>query len=268
MLSIKVNNKNSGDLIELYTDSAPGSSSASHTLIAFDLSTIPVGATILSAELSLNAFDVDTVPGGADVAIHSLLESWTETGVTYQSPDGIATWSWPGNYAATPAASTTLLLEVLGWYNWDMTNLIRSWHRGELSNHGMVLLGTEDRNWAAFNSSDNPDPVSRPKLTVTYSCPCGTGCSAPVAGYYRDELTSLTCDPAIDYSGSNGTLDWSTYSWTEINDDGDPCLGGVKIIDDLGDNSLEISDTGKTIQRQVDMSSFFPATLNFNPLLG
>jgi uncharacterized repeat protein (TIGR01451 family) len=84
--------------------------------------------------------------------------------------------------------------------------------------------------------------------------------SIPVS--FRDELTAQT------YDGTNGSIDWGTSPWSEINDDTDPTGGRVRVVTDSGDYSIRIRGRGQdTIQRGVvrsaDLSTFSDATLNF-----
>jgi hypothetical protein len=451
----KNNDFNSGLEEDLFLENAPDAVNAHLSLLGFDLAVIPPGSAIISAELELYAFDVDTAPAGADATAHRLLEPWTEADVTYQSPDGSSSWTWPANFEAAPAATTTLVINNTGWQSWDLTALVEGWVNGKYPNHGLVLAGSPDLYWSAFRSSDYPDdPSLRPRLTVTYACecggsfqeltlqpgpegqdtfivpggnsdknhgastglvvknagqrtlikfavptlpagasivsaslmlnmeslanynfpgyldvfrltqywvegaldgvtipadgvtwdtydavnpwstaggdynatleastpvdpalgwhswdvtdlvtswadgsqqnyglmikgrtyvqnavftsgdgatpdlhpkliitydcPCGTSCIAPSDpnAFYRDEFTSLSCNESIDYSGSDGTIDWSPWSWTEVNDSMGSCGGGVRLRNDLGSNRISLSDSGRGAEREVDLASF------------
>jgi hypothetical protein len=176
------NDSENGLQEDLFIESAEGASNAKHVLLNFDLSSIPAGSIISSAELSLSAFDVDTLAGGADVTAHRLLEPWVEAEVTYQDADSTTAWTWPANFDAAPAATVTLFKDNLGWYTWNLTDLVTQWFTGIHPNNGLVLLGTSNLYWSAFHSSDFADPALRPKLVINYSCPCGVDCSGGTPG--------------------------------------------------------------------------------------
>jgi Tfp pilus assembly protein PilX len=451
----KPNDANSGYSLDMFIDNAPDTNNANISLLDFDLAVIPPGSTVTSAVLELYAHALDTVPAGAAVTAHRLLEPWTEDGVTYQVSDGSTPWTWPANYEAAVAATSTLVIGIPGWQSWDLTAMVAGWVDGKYPNHGLVLTGTPDLYWSAFRSSDYTTDISqrprltvnyscecggsfqelvlqpgpegqdtfiepgansdknhggstglvvknagqrtlvkfavptlpagasivsasllmnmeslanynlpgyldvfrvtqywvegtqdgvtipadgvtwdtydavtpwsiaggdynatleastpvdpalgwhswdvtdlvtawadgsqqnyglmikgrtyvqnatftsgngaaaelRPKLVVTYDCPCGANCIAPSdpTAFYRDEFTSLTCNEAIDYIGSDGTIDWSPWSWTEVNDSMGSCGGGVRLNNDLGSNRISLSDSGRGAERQVDLASF------------
>ena len=72
-------------------------------LLRFDLSALPAGAVINSATLELT---VNRVWAGGTVAARRVTESWTETGATWNSRDGVTAWTTAGGSSdSTNAAS-------------------------------------------------------------------------------------------------------------------------------------------------------------------
>lgn len=77
-------------------------------------------------------------------------------------------------------------------------------------------------------------------------------------GSYRDEFRSVT------YSGSDGTLDWSSQPWVELNDDGDKTAGVLHVHeggDCVAPNCLHmyadaLTLDGVGVQRPADTSVF------------
>jgi hypothetical protein len=169
----KLSDKNNGALDFIDTEY---SSSSDFALIEFDLGTLPVGAHILEARLGLYAYSGNVGPGAA-VTLYRLTQPWTETGVTYQVSDGSTPWTWPANYDAVHPASQAALSSGAGWFEWDVSALVASWHRGDLPNRGMALIPNSAVYYKAFYSGEATlDPTLRPKLTVTYACECGVTC--------------------------------------------------------------------------------------------
>ena len=202
----KANDTNKGVFPDLYVDTTYDTQNSHLSLLGFDLSGIPSEAIVNSAALSLYAYDVDAGIGGADITAHRLLEPWTEDGVTYDFSDGSTPWVWPANFEPVAESYTTFFKDSLGWYTWDLTDLVIKWITGVYPNNGLVLQGTSLIYWAAFHSSDYSDPALHPKLTISYNCPCGVVCGSvgPIAHWKLDETSGLT---AMDSAGGHdGTL--------------------------------------------------------------
>ncbi|MBL0273815.1 MAG: DNRLRE domain-containing protein [Chitinophagaceae bacterium] len=141
------------------------------SLLRFDLSSIPSGVTISSAQLQ---FYVDVEGEGFNM--HRMLVPWNESTVTYASignrhfaPDNIDAQSsvnanWPGNALYTGLITVSV-----------PASTIQDWINGTLPNNGWLMIATDplpDGNGQQLRSRENttstPD-VDHPKLTVTYS---------------------------------------------------------------------------------------------------
>lgn len=157
-------------------------------LLAFDLSVIPPGATVLSATLTLTMSK--TIGGESVVALHAVTAGWGEgasdaageEGAGATAEVGDATWLhtfydtdlWGqpgGDFEPVPSAATAV--EGPGVYHWASPGLsadVASWLAGPATHHGWALLGDEtaDRTAKRFDSREN-DPANRPRLTITYS---------------------------------------------------------------------------------------------------
>ena len=85
---------------------------------------------------------------------------------------------------------------------------------------------------------------------------------------YRDEFSNLNCN-AADYTGSDGTLDWSPWAWAEGFDDGSSCTGSViltedDVVPDPNNYRLRISGNTRSVERTADLSAFTTAWLSFD----
>ena len=79
-------------------------------------------------------------------------------------------------------------------------------------------------------------------------------------GTYRDEFNERI------FSGSDGTLDWSTTPWEEVGESDGATNGDVKVRTDLSDYQLRIKDNdngGEGVERIADLSGATTATLTF-----
>ncbi len=231
-------------------------------LLQFSLFSIPADAQVNSAVLELNLEGIGS-GGIASVDVHRVTSPWKELQATWNQASAGVSWSTlGGDYDPVAVASAGIDAALPGPSQWDITSLVSAWVDGTLPNHGLTLIGSPDVNHADFSTSDHTDPGLHPKLTVNYTCPCG-GCDA-IVPVYRDEFNSFICDTAIDYSGSDGSLDWSPWQWSDIGESNDSCGQGVRLESDLGDNRLRIAAPDKGIMRQVDLTPFSVASLRFD----
>ncbi|MDJ0654989.1 MAG: DNRLRE domain-containing protein [Xanthomonadales bacterium] len=174
------------------------------SLIAFNLSGIPAGATVTDVTLTLNVSLVAPVLSSTTVSLHEVRADWAEGTSNAGSPggqgaaptQGDATWnfrsfstdSWAdpgGDFANSPSASTTII-NLTGPYDWTGAGLIsdvQGWINNPGSNRGWILVGDEAglQNAVRYDSREAVNPADRPQLTVTYTAPTGVGQTGPIA---------------------------------------------------------------------------------------
>lgn len=161
-------------------------------LLAFDVAgEIPAGATITSVELTMEASRV-SAPSNQTIGLHRVTESWGEgasnaggqEGSGASAAPGDATWvhrSFPDTEwmqaggTFVPGASAQRAVGALGSYTWDSTpdlvNDVQGWLDDPSSNFGwiMVMTGSASGTAKRFNSRENADAGSRPKLQIEYT---------------------------------------------------------------------------------------------------
>lgn len=193
-----------------------------HSLLEFDLSSIPAGAIITGATLRLVHTNNSTWGEGGDpftVNVKRLTRAWVEGTACDASQSGSATWSkastvnWTtagGDFAATVYASFTGgASDANGHvYTINVLSLVQEWHNGTFINYGMALQPGADPNggdeYFYVNSDDATTAANRPQLIVTYSLQ--PSLSAVVTA------SSCANNGAIDLSVTNGTPPY-TYNW-------------------------------------------------------
>lgn len=159
------------------------------SLVMFDLSGIPTGATINSVSLTLHMSMTST--GATDVSLHTLLANWGEgtsdapggEGAGAPSTPGDATWIhtfyntsfWanPGG-DFTAASSATLSVNAVGFYTWNSAQMItdvQQWVNSPGVNFGWLLQGNESANNTSkrFDTRENATAGFRPVLLVDYT---------------------------------------------------------------------------------------------------
>ena len=174
---------------------------ARRALLAFDLSGIPPGATVLSATLTLTLSK--TIAGETPVSLHAVQADWGEGDSDALGDEGAgalaapgdatwlhafydtATWAAPGgDFAAVPSATTAV--GGAGVYAWSSPALaadVAAWLADPASNHGWALLGDETAAATAkrFDSRESA-PDRRPRLAVTYAAAVGVAFVPVVVG--------------------------------------------------------------------------------------
>lgn len=173
-------------------------------LVWFDLSEIPQGASIESAELELSMSM--TVAGEVPITLHRVTASWGEgasqatgqEGGGGASANGDATWihrSFPETMWENPggdfvqAASGSASVGGSERYSWSSAGMVedvQDWLDDPDSNHGWLLQGNEATAPSAkrFNSRHHVNADSRPVLVVTFSSPIATEPVASEGGFH------------------------------------------------------------------------------------
>ena len=197
------------------------------SLLAFDLSSIPAGATITSAELRMNCTVLNTAQS---VSIHRLGADWGEgtaagtltSGATAGTGD--ATWThrnynsvlWStagGQYTATASASVTV--SATGQVNWSSAGLladVQMWQGMPAMNWGWIVRSNEVTNNVnvTFASKENSTAANRPRLVITYTPPVATGACCMSDGTCST-VSQATCTSMGGSYGGDGTSCATTY---------------------------------------------------------
>lgn len=184
-------------------------------LLKFDLTSIPLGATITAVTLTLRCDKAS--PGAQAVTLHSLNADWGEgasqaantsdgDGVPAQAND--ATWLhkfatstlWTtvgGEFNATASASASVTGNNTN-YNWTSVQLVsdvQNWLNSPASNFGWLIKGNESVVHTAKSfSTREAVAANQPKLSITY-----IACSQPT-------ITSFTAVPPSICEGMGAGL--------------------------------------------------------------
>ncbi len=162
---------------------------AERLLLHFDIANgIPANAVINSAQLRLYLYSSD--PTDDDVmgmVIRRTNSHWTENAVTWNSEP-----EWGEIRVDDDVGS------AVGWYEWDVKDLVSGWYDGSYNNYGVEIIGDEhvQQRERAFYSRESPTE-NFPRLKVDYTV------------YDDDEPPIITIDPLAGYSSANFTVSWS-----------------------------------------------------------
>jgi len=134
-------------------------------LVQFDLTTLPVNATINNAELQLNF--TGTYTPTAHVELGRNAAAWDENTIT-----------WDTRPITTFGGPIQIIGDTAGVISWNVTPLVAQWHSGALPNYGFALRG--DGPLKSFHSKetspiDRPEGSKAPQLLITYTLPPDEG---------------------------------------------------------------------------------------------
>ena len=163
---------NYGNSTELKVDRE--ASKPERTLIQFNISSIPVGATINSASLKLTKLAGNS---GINVDVHQVTAEWDEGTGGSGGSSGDASWNerQPGVAWTTAGGDYGLSVATLniggnGDYFWDVASIVQDWVNGT-SNYGFMLESPDGggNRSQIFASSENATSANRPELFINYT---------------------------------------------------------------------------------------------------
>ncbi len=148
-----------------------GTPGIDHSFIYFDLSSIPSGSTVTSAELSL--YGATDLPSGAHSTLSGSNE-WLIQRIT-------TSWNLSTTWATSPSVTTSNQVSMPAStssdqnFQADVTTLVQDMVDNPQSSFGFMLkLQTESHyRRVNFASRNYPNPSKRPKLVVNYTTTAG-----------------------------------------------------------------------------------------------
>ena len=164
-------------------------------LLQFDVESLPAEAIIERATLSIYASWLSG--GGVDFQVAPLLVAWDDATANWNRASAEDDWAQPGAAAVgldrgqvAGQAHVEGCPNSVRWYTVDVTDLVRQWHSGHQTNHGLIIRssGSVSRS-STIVSSEHPDQSRHPKLTVA--------CIYPVCEAASVEPTAVPSQPLM-----------------------------------------------------------------------
>jgi hypothetical protein len=135
---------------------------AHYSLLKFDLTALPAGATIESARLVLRY--TGNYTGERTVELGRVDSAWSEETVTWNSDLAI---TWGGPSAPVDGA-------VPSDVEWDVTGLVERWQEGTAANEGFAMRGQGNGPGKLFHSKETSSEFP-PRLVIEYTAPVRVG---------------------------------------------------------------------------------------------
>lgn len=129
-------------------------------LVRFDLSAIPLGASVQTATFQMN-LESASGPSFISLTLGRAQAAWTETGVTWTS------------CPALEAFTSANIGSTAGWVSWDAKNLVQGWVSKTYSNYGLAVSGPTTGSAYSRRFSAR-DKLPAPRLVVSYYPPTPT----------------------------------------------------------------------------------------------
>jgi len=240
-LKEKDKNKNYGDDKEL--PSKPKNKDNKRPLFQYDLSAIPVGATITSATARFLVRKKDD--SGDPVNVFRVTDSWTETG---------ATWNNTANDYDSSTVYGSFVPDAEGWVTVDLTILVQAWVDNDFANDGLMLISTSNDKESKFTSKEWDIIAERPWLEIlTAEIGVGGGgpgsqvCQVQQVGNEEFRGISGSSDDDVIAVGKKGTIyrfDGST--WTSMTSPTDKELNDVEVVNAA--TAFAVGKDGRALQ--------------------
>ncbi len=163
------------------------------SLLRFDDTDLPDGAEINQATLRLYLMvSKGAAEDSSVVTAYRATSDWSEDTVTWNSAPGYA----------GGAGSQSIPHAAWGWYEFDVTEMVRGWHDRSSTNHGIYLLGQDSEpGWRGFATREE---ATTPQLIVQHS---DSSNAAPLLNGLPDQTVQ-----------ENGTLEGAIDLWQHASD--------------------------------------------------
>jgi len=220
--------------------------------VSFDLSSLPAGASIVSATLNMYTPN-QTGPTGVQVLQNAPPSS--------DSPV-VTLASWNGAPAVvTPAAPIAQSGNAGHWQSWTITSLAQQWSQDGSTNGGLTLTGAGTPVRFAFPGGlANDSPTLAPYLTIGYGTASGGG-AATMAAPSTAGVTTNAASAAPTYHDGQPFIygEASTYDANAPNTPGSCPPNSTAVNKDItcGGNNIKVAAVSTTAHPGVQTNSSF-----------
>ncbi len=210
------------------------------TLLGFDLSPLPPGAIILSAQLQLyqvgasGAVRFDVIPDAI-----------------MQGPWSEATVNWNNRPSSANQGDPAVTLDTSnGWKTWDVTNIVKGWLYTGLPKYGILLRDTGQSNGERIFGA-RKDPQTAPRLIIQFDRPRPAPTRTPLPTWTPIPSATPTKGPAPTATSIVPAYPYlqPNYNFTSILNPLDLSIYGIEIT-----QGIQCFDTSKGLGSCPDNS--------------
>ena len=206
-----------------------------HSVLKFDLSSIPNNATVNSATLTLY-HDLELASQATTLGVYRLKRAFVEAQVTWNVYSTGNSWEIAGGTGSADTEVSAIGSRVMTSTEANGAKdvaldvaAVEEMVSGVFANNGFMLMNTSSENdWHRFVSSDGATESQRPKLVIDYTIPTNTptatntatATNTPTATDTATATNTPTATPANRYeyplsSGKTLTV-WGRMSFGEM----------------------------------------------------
>lgn len=144
-----------------YDDQPNRNAQIVRSLVKFDLSSVPAGATITNAKLKVYYRGYRDFAGHVStVTAYQITGDWQETSVNWNNKPGFG-----ASYGSVSIAANS----NWGWRELDVTALVQGWMNGALANQGIMLRGPEESGYYSnYRSFFTREGSYSPQLVISF----------------------------------------------------------------------------------------------------
>jgi hypothetical protein len=163
---------NKGGKATLIVSGPPASDATQTAYVKFDLSTLPASVTAADIGKATLTVFVNKVGSGGSFDVQRVTGTWTETGVTAATAPALG--------AVEQSAVPVTIADKNQYKVVDVTNLVKAWRDGSLTNNGLALVANAvDGLDAKFDSKESTKNGQVPRLEITLNSPGPAGPQGP-----------------------------------------------------------------------------------------
>lgn len=208
------------------------------TLIKWDVTSIPAGSSIKSAQLKLNVVDVSSLT----YEFYEMKRAWSESQATWNQYATGAAWQTAGGLGTSDRGNTplgTITGSATGAHTVTLNSaglaLLQTWVNTPSTNRGLVVSDSANWDGCDLSSSESATLALRPQLTVTYAPPTTTvaiamATTAAPEVHFEPLPEGGTPDLAVD---PNDELATTASAGSNGNDGGDGMKCGATGLETL-----------------------------------
>lgn len=191
-------NRNFGNALEILADGNDGSNGELATLLQWDISSIPSGATITKAQVILDIFN----PSSGSYNIYDNAIDWSESSATWSKLDPRRNrQALVASFSPVSARPHTIDLNSAG------VAMVQDWVDNK--NNGIIIMSSGTGDGIDIRSSEYRNSNLRPELLVTYRAGNSSGNIPPKA-----DFTFTKSGRNVSFSDVSSDSDGSISAWS------------------------------------------------------